>query len=114
MSPKELTVTLEIKDDYTVVALSGAMTFGSHTEFLDMARKALASKVPTLLVEGTYLTFMDSSGLSALVTTLRESKAAEKRLRFVGFAGEPMKVIKTTHMDLILDLFDSIDEATKG
>lgn len=57
---------------------------------------------------------MDSSGLSALVTMLRESKGTGKMLRFVGFAGEPMKVIKTTHMDLIFDLFDSIDGAVKG
>jgi anti-anti-sigma factor len=114
MSRKELTVGLDLNDDYAVVVLSGAMTFGSHSVFFDTARKALAGKVPTILVEGTDLTFMDSSGLSAFVTPLRESKAVEKKLRFVGFVGEPMKVIKPTHMDLILDLFDSIDEVAKG
>lgn len=52
MSPNELTVSLDVKDDYAVVVVNGAMTFGSHSEFLDIARMALAKKVPKVLVDG--------------------------------------------------------------
>ena len=79
---------------------------------LDRALKAgLTPETAGVVVDASSLTFMDSTGLSALIGIQREGKSRGFGVAFAGFAGAPLRVLETTHMHLVLQIHPSAAEA---
>ncbi|MHA3772371.1 STAS domain-containing protein [Verrucomicrobiota bacterium sgz303538] len=78
-------------------------------------RDALDSKVsqgrPALILDLTEVTFMDSSGLSVIISFWRQMQEHGGKLVIVGATGEVLEVFRLTNLDQYIPLFATDDEA---
>lgn len=93
-----------------VVRLSGEIDLDVAEEFRGGLLTA-AESGPNVVVDVTEVTFMDSSGLSALIRASRDIQAREGRLVLAGPRGAVREVLHTTRLDQVLTLVDTVPEA---
>lgn len=73
MTPEELRTSTVTSDGATVVSVQGEVDLASADELRDVLHEALGTS-PEVTVDLTELTFIDSSGLSALVDAHRHAR----------------------------------------
>ena len=105
-----LEVSTAERDGVLVFELAGELTIETLGTFEQVSSKQPPRGARGLVVDATGLTFMDSSGLGAIVR-LHRGETKEVAVAFSGFAGSPKQVLQTTHLDLILNLYDTLEEA---
>jgi anti-sigma B factor antagonist len=69
---------------------------------------------PQLVIDLEATTFIDSSGLGALVAGLKAARQAGGDLRVVAPGEQVRTVMRLTNLDRILNPYDSIEDATDG
>ncbi len=110
-----LGLTIEPRGGGVAVArLSGRLDFGVASE----AKRAFADAVSggnrRLVVDLSGVDFVDSSGLSSLVSGLRVARQAGGDLR-IGAAGEqPSALFSLTSLDQVFRLYPTVEEAIGG
>jgi anti-anti-sigma factor len=100
-------VTEPLAPDTLLVAVSGEVTF-ANVHALDRALDADARRV---LVDLTDLTFMDSSGLSALLTASSRARGRGGTVALVLASPEPPSVFRFRGVDRLLALYPSREAA---
>jgi anti-anti-sigma factor len=95
-----------------VVRLSGEIDLDVAEEFRGGLLTA-AENGPNVVVDITDVTFIDSSGLSALILASRDIAARSGRLVLAGPRGAVREVLHTTRLDQVLTLVDAVPEALK-
>lgn len=108
---RSLWVGIELQRGLLIVVLEGELTIATSPDLLEKFRGALASVTRGVVVDARRLTFMDSSGLGALIALQREMRKAGLPVTYAGFGGAPKKVLDMTHMGLVMNLHDSVDAA---
>ncbi|MCW4386098.1 STAS domain-containing protein [Salinibacterium sp. SYSU T00001] len=74
----------------------------------------VASGSPRIVVDLSEVTFMDSSGLGALIGSLKSARQAGGDMR-IAAAGEQVRaVLKLTNLDRILAPHDTVEDASRG
>ena len=107
----ELTVELDVEDTVLVIRLEGELTLLTQSEFVEKQREALSRDISGVVVDVGGMSFMDSSGLGAIIGLQREARDAGVVVAFAGFTELPRRVLEVTHMDLVMDLYDTASEA---
>ena len=107
----DLTVELDTEDGVLIIRLEGELTLLTQDEFVEKHRQALSPDVAAVVVDVSGMSFMDSSGLGAIIGLQRETRNAEVVVAFAGFTELPRRVLEVTHMDLVMDLYDTPVEA---
>ena len=59
-------------------------------------------------------TFIDSSGLSVIVTGLKQTREAGGFLRLAGLQPEVQSIFKLTMLDRVFEMYADVDSAMKG
>lgn len=78
--------------------------------FKEAMRRATAGCAETVVLNLQAVDFIDSSGLGAIVATMKHL-APERRLLLAGLSPAVDKVFRLTRMDQVFDLFATLDEA---
>jgi anti-anti-sigma factor len=91
----------------TVVAVNGEVTFSNVSAF----ERALDSEATHVLVDLTHVTFMDSSGLSALITASARARGRGGSVALVLEAEEPPSIFRFRGVDRLLALYPSREAA---
>lgn len=73
----------------------------------------LASGAEVVLVNLQDVTFVDSSGLGALVMAFKSARAAGSRLCFCSVGEQPKMLFELTGMEQVFDVFSDPDEFHK-
>jgi anti-sigma B factor antagonist len=68
----------------------------------------------SIILDVHLLTFIDSTGISAIASACRSLGDQGNELRIVGAHGIFAKVMKLTRMDSLVRFFDSVEDATSG
>lgn len=79
-------------------------------EFKEAMRGQIADAPPHILLDLTAVDFLDSSGLGAIVATMK-MLGGERKLTLAGLTPTVAKVFKLTRMDTIFDLYETVDMA---
>ncbi len=79
-------------------------------EFKDTARALAASEYQVFLMDMSHVTFMDSSGLGAIVGFMKHI-GREKRLELSGLTPVVRKVFRLTRMDAVIRIHPDIESA---
>ena len=110
------TVLVTEYEGVPVVSVSGEIDLYAVPRFRSAMRDACAGvspRSPVLLVDLSDVDFMDSSGLGVLIGYHRELCDSGSGLRIV--AGEAaMKILRITHLDDVLGVYDSREAALSG
>jgi anti-anti-sigma factor len=97
-----------------IVAVTGEVTFSNVAELNRRLEAALRDGEPSLVVDLTDVTFIDSSGLSALLTASAQARERGGALALVLAEGEPPSIFRFRGVDRLLALYPSREAALAG
>ena len=97
-----------------IVAVTGEVTFSNVTDLNRRLETALDGDVQHLVVDLTEVSFIDSSGLSALLTASAEARRRGGAVALVLAQGEPPSIFRFRGVDRLLSLYPSREAALAG
>lgn len=110
-----MTSSVEAHDGLiSVVHLSGRLDITSAAEAKRIFAETVQNGTPRLVVDLENITFIDSSGLSALVSGLRTCRQAGGDLRIAAAGDQPKAVMALTSLDQVFQLCSTVREALNG
>ncbi len=98
----------------SVVHLGGRLDIASAAEAKRLFAETVQGGVARLIVDLAGITFIDSSGLSALVSGLRSCRQAGGDLRIAAAGEQPTAVLALTSLDQVFRLYPTVAEAVDG
>jgi anti-sigma B factor antagonist len=100
-------VTVETEPGFVRVRLQGEIDFDATHEVRSCAAEAVAmAGTGGVVIDLSDCTFMDSSGLNALVGAVAEADRRDCALRITGATGIVLRVMQLTDLDSVLPLAD--------
>ena len=97
--------------DPAIVPVQGEVTFSNVTEFDRRLERAFVEGARNLVIDLSEVTFIDSSGLSALLTASSRARERGGAVALVLAQGEPPSIFRFRGVDRLLSLHESRDEA---
>ena len=97
----------------TLVAVAGEVTFSNVSGF-DRALASAQSDATNLVVDLTDVTFIDSSGLSSLITASARARERTGTVALVLAGDEPPSIFRFRGVDRLLALYGSREAALAG
>lgn len=98
--------------DLTVLDVSGEVDLSTANVLRSRIEELVGAGVRSLSVSLEEVGFLDSSGLSALVTGLKRMEAAGGRLSLICKNEQILKVFTVTGLDRVFTIHDSTAEAS--
>jgi anti-sigma B factor antagonist len=95
----------------TVVALAGEIDLSNHAFLRTTLNDLIVDGAVHLVLDLTGVTFMDSTGLGALIGTRRRVHAFQGSLAIVLTHDAILRVFQITGLDNIFDLHDTLEGA---
>ena len=99
-------------DIVTLLVETERIDAASAIAFKDMIRAA-AQTAPRVILDLSMVTFVDSSGLGAIVNA-KKALGPDTRLDLCTLSGAVDKVFKLTRMDSVFDIYPGLDQALSG
>lgn len=109
-----MSFSLERTDDVTIVTVQGQLVVTNRQEFKQAILDAVEQGSTTVIVDFTEATYIDSSGLGALVSLNRRLRDAGGDLRLVGLSDELRTLFELTRLDALFPLFATRADALAG
>jgi len=98
-----------MKEEVKVIKLSGNLNATSAQEFRQNITDVLVSGAKIVLVDFKDVTFMDSSGLGALVLAFKTLRSADTKLVLCSINEQVRILFELTNMDKVFEIFPSQD-----
>ncbi len=96
-----------------VLALAGRVTTVSVGEIRAKMKSLVADGKVEMILDLSRVTFLDSSGLAALVSGLKTTREAGGWLRLAGVSDNVRSVFTLTMLDRVFQLYPDLDSARK-
>ncbi|MFJ8134373.1 STAS domain-containing protein [Streptomyces sp. NPDC096013] len=110
--PSHLTVHHSTLDGIRIVALRGELDHAAR-DFAEEALKPPAGDTPRTVADLTELTFMDSSGINALIAAHRAAMDAQGWLRVAGAQPSVLRVLRIVGVDALISCVPTVREAVE-
>lgn len=94
-----------------VVTPQGRLTMVSARRFKELLTELVATGHPRIVVDLAETTFLDSSGLGALIAGLKSARQASGDLRIARPTAAVVTVLELTNMDKVLRARDDVERA---
>ena len=102
---------VETHESVDVISLSGRLDLVSSSALKDMVRQRLADHRVHLVLDLEKVHFINSSGLGALITSLRDVRLSHGRLVLCRLAPYMQEIFVITNLIRVFDCHASIDDA---
>jgi anti-anti-sigma factor len=103
-----LEVRTEDKNGFVHVALVGELDLSTVPKVQDELRRVEASSPPTMVVDLSKLTFLDSTGLRCIVTANERAREQGRRMVIVRGPDAVQRVFSITRLEERLEIVDDI------
>jgi anti-sigma B factor antagonist len=107
----ELDLSTSREGPCAVVRVGGELDPGSAGELSEAALKAMQEIGPSLVLDLSGVTFMDSTGLKVLLAVHQRAQLAGGRLVLAGATRSVRRVVDITGLDETFEIRDDIDAA---
>lgn len=104
-------IRIESHGDIDVLCLSGRLDLVSSSVLKDRVRQSLRDHRCHLVIACDDLTFVNSSGLGALVSVLKNVRLAKGHLAFCGLTPYVDEIFEITRLKKVFETFTTEDEA---
>ncbi|BAY11218.1 STAS domain-containing protein [Calothrix sp. NIES-2098] len=98
------------QSEVQVIKLSGIINSATSQDLRQRLTELIEKGTKIVLIDFQDVTFMDSSGLGALVLAFKTLRAANSRLVLCSINEQVRILFELTSMDKIFDIFSSQDE----
>lgn len=104
--------TTVVGSKVAVVRLDGRLNMVSAQRLRQALDEVVESGTPFIVVDMTDVAFMDSSGLGALIGSLKRARERQGDLRLCAVTDQVATVLKLTNLDRVLRLYPTVEAAT--
>jgi anti-sigma B factor antagonist len=108
-----LTIRVESDDTAHVLYVAGELDLNSRVE-LEAALAGLSKPPQIVVLEFSDLTFVDSTGLKALLNEHRRAREERYEFAIAGAGGPVREVFRITALDITLPLVPDVASVTGG
>lgn len=98
-------------DSGAVLTLAGEIDMTSAPQLRQQLADLFGQGVRTIVVDLSRVTFLDSSGLGALVAAHHELAGDGGRLKLAAATPQVQKILQITRLGNVLSLYDSVEQA---
>jgi anti-sigma B factor antagonist len=95
-------------ESQVIVEVRGEVDVHSAPQLRDRLTEVIDSGQKSVVVDLTRLSFIDSTGLGALVAVLNHAKGTDAALRVACSSERLLKVFRITGLDSVFSIFDSV------
>ena len=106
-----LTLDVTTHDDHAVVSVSGELDLATQSELRTCLNDLIVAGHVNLVLDLSACSFVDSTGLGALIGARRRVHAFHGSLRLVCPMDAVMKVFTITGLEKVFDIRESMDAA---
>jgi anti-sigma B factor antagonist len=111
----DLTVTTAALDERRcTVVLHGRLNAVSAPELKARLKQLLQGGSAQLIVDLSGVAFVDSSGLSALISGLKSAREAGGYLKLAGLNEQVGSIFRLTRLDRVFEMYPDVDAALKS
>src|SRR5690606_30496394 len=100
--------------DHVVLHCRGRLTMVAAPRLRTAVDEAVAAGSTRVVVDLAECSFIDSSGLGALVNGLKATRVASGDLRIAGASAQVLSVLRLTNLDRVLRPYADVEEAVRG
>lgn len=104
-------IETEVADQATVVRLAGRLTMVTAPLLRQTLEAPPTVDSTRIVVDLTGTEFIDSSGLGALITSLKRLRQSGGDLRIAGVQEQARTVLRMTNLDQVLVPYESVADA---
>lgn len=104
----------EPRDGVAVLRLDGRLNMVSAAQLKQAVTDSVDGGCPRVVVDLAAVSFMDSSGLGALIAGLKKARQEGGDLRITGVTQQVATVLALTNLDRVLQSHDSVEGALHG
>jgi anti-sigma B factor antagonist len=104
-------LSYEVRDSYAEISAGGRLNMVSAPKLRELVAGVVAAGTPRIVVNLEETSFMDSSGLGALIGCLKAARQAGGDLRIAAVQPQVKMVLELTSMDGVLMSYASAEEA---
>jgi anti-anti-sigma factor len=116
LPPADLQLTTRCMNGHQIIAVAGEIDICTapavHAYLLKAADITFGNGDSGLVVDLSAVTFMDASGLTALLRADHHARRAGERLRLAAPTARIIRLLEITHLDLYFDLYPTREAAT--
>ncbi|MEH2391609.1 MAG: STAS domain-containing protein [Nostoc sp.] len=98
-----------MREEVKVIKLNGNLNATTSQDFRQNINNILETGAKIVLVDFKDVTFMDSSGLGALVLAFKTLRAADSKLVLCSISEQVRILFELTNMDKVFEIFPSQD-----
>ncbi len=102
----------KVTNAQTVLHVDGRLDIETAAKLKAMSRKLIDDGTRELIIDLQGVSFVDSSGLSAVVSALKYIREREGQLKLAAVGDQPRTALTLTLLDRILDIYPSVEAAT--
>ncbi|MBM7559676.1 STAS domain-containing protein [Marinitoga litoralis] len=107
----DFTVDFSEKGNYFLIKVDGEIDAYHSATFKQKSKEKLSGTSHSkYVIEMSNVTYIDSAGLGAVVSLLKEARNLKKELVLVGLQPQVRKIFEMTKLDKIVKIVDTIDE----
>jgi len=99
------------RDDISMLTLKGKLDLGSAGKVKEHVRSLLNDQRRMIHFDMTGVDFINSSGLGALVSMMKEIRVHQGRLTLSNLAPYVKEIFEITQLSNVFDIFPTVDEA---
>lgn len=104
----------QMEPDITVLAFAGRITLGRESQQIEsMVNELLAQNTRKLVFDMSAVDYIDSAGLGILTYCFGVMKQAGGAFRVAAPNGKVRQLIRFTHLDALLPVYATLEDATK-
>lgn len=102
------------RGDVTLIQVDGQITVGNRQEVKAMVQAVLDAGARKLVLDCRSTSYIDSSGLGALVTISKRVREAGGQIRLAALNDDLRALFELTKLDTLFAIFPGTDEALVG
>jgi anti-sigma B factor antagonist len=106
-------VQVDTRDGCVVLSVAGEVDLGTAPRLREQLIGLVADGHRHVVIDLSSTEFLDSTGLGALVAGFKRLRAHNGEMRLVCPVSRIRKVFELTRLDLVLPIFDSLEDACR-
>jgi anti-sigma B factor antagonist len=110
----ELSIASRSFQGWTVIDVAGELDLNTAPALREQIEHAVDAGATRVAIGMTEVTFMDSTGLGMLVSSLKRLQERDGQLALVGIDGSPRKVLSITGLDDMMPVYDRAEDLPTG
>ncbi|HEX2903414.1 MAG TPA: STAS domain-containing protein [Jatrophihabitans sp.] len=110
----DLILTESAVDSHEIVEVRGEVDVHSAAQLRDRLIEVIDAGHPSVVVDLSWLQFIDSTGLGALVAALNHANAAGVKFRLVCTTDRLLKVFRITGLHEVFEIHPTVDQAIQA